>query len=231
MEMGKKLRKLRLDRGLTQQQVADRLGMTRQALSSYEGGRTWPDLQTLERLCAIYNVSLEEMVHGQPGAEEEKKKQGLRRLKTGVIVFAALLAASTFLSSGLLWSANRFFPAETGQLSAQELAAFEQRRQLTSLWEGLDGIILVLSLAGGLWLLWQKRRKGIIPPWGPRWKALALWGAGMLLAALPFALTDPVMEPVNYLVTPLYVWARLLLLWLADLGLDLAERHGKKKTG
>lgn len=71
MEMGKKLRKLRLDRGLTQQQVADRLGMTRQALSSYEGGRTWPDLQTLERLCAIYNVSLEEMVHGQPGAEEE----------------------------------------------------------------------------------------------------------------------------------------------------------------
>ncbi len=38
MEMKDRLRRLRLKCGLTQQQVADQLGITRQALSSYEGG-------------------------------------------------------------------------------------------------------------------------------------------------------------------------------------------------
>ena len=40
------LKQLRQDRGMTQETVAQRMGLTRQAVSSHESGRTRPDLDT-----------------------------------------------------------------------------------------------------------------------------------------------------------------------------------------
>ena len=53
MAINHELRQLRLARGMTQEQAAERLGVTRQALSSYETGRTRPDLDTLLRLAEV----------------------------------------------------------------------------------------------------------------------------------------------------------------------------------
>ena len=44
------LKNLRLAAGMTQEQAAAQLGMTRQGLSGYETGRTRPDVETLQRL-------------------------------------------------------------------------------------------------------------------------------------------------------------------------------------
>lgn len=52
MKIGENLRALRADSGMTQEQVAEKLGVTRQALSSYESNRTRPDIDTLVLLAA-----------------------------------------------------------------------------------------------------------------------------------------------------------------------------------
>jgi transcriptional regulator with XRE-family HTH domain len=55
---GRALRQIRVDRGLLQQELADKAGITRPTLSAYERGRAEPKLQTLLRLLRAINADL-----------------------------------------------------------------------------------------------------------------------------------------------------------------------------
>ena len=55
----KRLEKLRLERELTHQQMADMLGVTRQAYGNYENGKREPDFKTLDILAEFFKVSLD----------------------------------------------------------------------------------------------------------------------------------------------------------------------------
>lgn len=57
-EIGRRLKKARLDAGLTQKEVAERLGITYQAISNYERGTNRVDTDTLSRLCQIYGIQI-----------------------------------------------------------------------------------------------------------------------------------------------------------------------------
>lgn len=54
-----KLKELRRNRKITQQEIADRFGVTRGTVSNWELGRREPDIQTLEELARFYGVSLD----------------------------------------------------------------------------------------------------------------------------------------------------------------------------
>lgn len=49
---------LRKREGLSQQELADKLGLTRSAIGMYETGKREPDLETLERLADFYTVDM-----------------------------------------------------------------------------------------------------------------------------------------------------------------------------
>ena len=53
----------RKEKGLTQQQVAEALHVTRQAVSKWEQGETMPDILNCDALAALYGVSLDDLVH------------------------------------------------------------------------------------------------------------------------------------------------------------------------
>lgn len=57
--IGKQLKTLRKSQKLTQQFVADKVGITRATLSNYEIDRRTPDLKTLRKLAECYGVSLD----------------------------------------------------------------------------------------------------------------------------------------------------------------------------
>lgn len=59
--VGKNIKKLRSAKGLTQEELAAKLNVTRQALSSWETGRTEPDIDTLERISQVLEVSIEDV--------------------------------------------------------------------------------------------------------------------------------------------------------------------------
>ena len=58
-DTGKKLQQLRKGRRLTQQQLADRMGVTRATISNYEVGRRAPHLSELKRFAEFYGVGLD----------------------------------------------------------------------------------------------------------------------------------------------------------------------------
>ena len=90
------LRRVRCQAGLTQQQLADRLHVTRQSISSWELGRTEPDLQTLTELAEVFET---DSLLGEPGRPAYPRLQ--KRFVTGFVVCAGLLLMLFCLELGL----------------------------------------------------------------------------------------------------------------------------------
>ena len=61
MEIGKKIMDLRKMNGLSQEELAEKVGVARQTISKWELGETSPDLKQAKELSRIFNVSLDEL--------------------------------------------------------------------------------------------------------------------------------------------------------------------------
>ena len=71
---GEKVRQLREERGMTQQILAERLYVTRQAVSRWECGARYPDLLTVKKIAQILEVSVDELLSGEELRENVEKK-------------------------------------------------------------------------------------------------------------------------------------------------------------
>lgn len=61
MELGKKIRQLRFKAGLTQEQLAEKLGIGAQAVSKWENAVAMPDITTLPLLAEVFGVSIDDL--------------------------------------------------------------------------------------------------------------------------------------------------------------------------
>lgn len=73
MTLPERLTKLRKLAGLSQEEVADKLEVTRQTVSKWETGQSSPDLDKVLPLCNLYNVTPDELLH-EGGTEEAEKE-------------------------------------------------------------------------------------------------------------------------------------------------------------
>ena len=64
-EVANSIKKLRQDKQLSQEQLAEQLHVTRQAVSNWETGKTQPDVDTLTQLASIFDVSVERIIYGK----------------------------------------------------------------------------------------------------------------------------------------------------------------------
>ncbi len=62
MEIGNKILELRKKNNITQEELADKVGVSRQTISKWELGETAPDLKQAKELSKIFNISLDELV-------------------------------------------------------------------------------------------------------------------------------------------------------------------------
>lgn len=219
------LRQLRLNSGLTQEQVAEKIGVTRQALSSYESGRTRPDIDMLLRLSEVYGTDIDGVVYGQ-----DRALKSLRIIKRIAFFLYAAIAGLTVVSSALLWSANRFYAIQPGQLSAEEKILLESRMRLTSAWESVDSAILTITLIGFMLLLvlfaaWKCRL-----PMKSKLIYISTLAASIVVVAAIFGITDSVFAPIDYLITPLFVTARILILFVIHLLIEFLQKRRTKQS-
>lgn len=74
LEFGEKVKQIREERGMTQQSLAEKLYVTRQAVSRWECGARYPDLLTAKKISAILEVPLDELLSGEELRENVEKE-------------------------------------------------------------------------------------------------------------------------------------------------------------
>ena len=62
MEIGIKLKNARTEKGLTQEQAAELLGVSRQTVSNWENNKSYPDIISVIKMSDIYSVSLDHLL-------------------------------------------------------------------------------------------------------------------------------------------------------------------------
>lgn len=70
MEIGSKLKKARNKKGITQEQAAEVLGVSRQTISNWENSKSYPDIISVIKMSDVYSVSLDHLLK-----EDESMKQ------------------------------------------------------------------------------------------------------------------------------------------------------------
>lgn len=63
------IKKYRQEKNMTQDQLAEEVNVTRQAVSNWETGKTQPDIDTLTQIAEAFEISIEELIY-----EEKKSK-------------------------------------------------------------------------------------------------------------------------------------------------------------
>ncbi len=64
-EVSNSIKKLRQEKKLSQEELAEKLYVTRQAVSNWENGKTQPDIDTITKLANIFDVSVERIIYGK----------------------------------------------------------------------------------------------------------------------------------------------------------------------
>lgn len=77
MTIGNKLLELRKKAGLSQEEAAERLGVSRQTISKWETDQSTPDFDKLSLICNLYNITADELINGTK-KEEDETKEGLK---------------------------------------------------------------------------------------------------------------------------------------------------------
>ena len=103
MELSKKIYQLRKLAGMTQEQLAEKLNISRQTLSKWENGTSVPDVESVVRLSVLFHTSLEELLLEEENhVEEEKTKITLEDMMR---INAHNRRMNLLLCSGLLFLA------------------------------------------------------------------------------------------------------------------------------
>ncbi len=82
MEFGKKLCELRKNKGLTQEELAQILYVSRTAISKWESGRGYPGIESLKSIAKFFDVSIDEMLSGEKiiSIAEKENKSNIKNM-------------------------------------------------------------------------------------------------------------------------------------------------------
>lgn len=135
MELSEKLAALRKRSGLTQQEVAERLDLSRQAVSRWESGQIRPSTENLRAISALYGVTADYLLRddapedacavsapvetvpaeSSPAEEAPAEPEG-RKKNPAALLIALVLLLCAALAAGFLLKGSR--PVESGSSSS-----------------------------------------------------------------------------------------------------------------
>ncbi len=125
MEFNEKMQKLRADKNLTQEELAEKLFVSRTAISKWESGRGYPSIDSLKAIAEFFHVTIDDLIGGAEMvtlAEQDKKESGR---KTTALICGILDSLAV-----LLFVLPVFGNGGTGSVSSVALPSLTQ----ISLW-------------------------------------------------------------------------------------------------
>jgi transcriptional regulator with XRE-family HTH domain len=87
MEFNKKLYDLRKKKGISQEELANEVNVTRQTISKWELGESTPDMEKMIALSNYFDITLDELVLGRkPSLEENNKETAVTKIMNNKIL-------------------------------------------------------------------------------------------------------------------------------------------------
>ena len=106
MEIGRKLKEVRMKANLTQEQVAEELFVSRQTISNWENEKSYPDIISIIKLSDLYSISLDELLKGDQKMikhlDESTNIVKSNKKLIGAIIANVLLFLIMFIIAGLM---------------------------------------------------------------------------------------------------------------------------------
>lgn len=91
MELSNQIKKYRMDLNLSQEELAEKIYVTRQTISNWENDRSYPDVHSLLLLSSFFNISLDQLIKGDiETMKEEINKDEIRKFNHESKIFTAL---------------------------------------------------------------------------------------------------------------------------------------------
>ncbi|PEL48062.1 helix-turn-helix domain-containing protein [Bacillus toyonensis] len=102
MSIGEQLKKLRESKEFSQEDVAKKIGVTRQAVYKWENDKSYPDIDNLILLSEMYNVTLDELIKGNQSFKkkihiDEEEADFEKENEFGFYIGCGLLIMSAFI--------------------------------------------------------------------------------------------------------------------------------------
>lgn len=150
MELHEKLKAVRAEKNISQKDAADKIGVSRQTLSNWETGKTYPDIASLISLSDLYRVSLDSLLKEKENPSDYvdyidkaisviKNKQKIYKLiEIGGYILLLIAFIVMYWCNGTLESRNQLDVAMRGFL--------------------IPSIIVILSLLIGMDEAWGEKR-------------------------------------------------------------------------
>ena len=94
MSIAERLYKLRKEKGLSQEDLANEIGVSRQTISKWETGESTPDFDKIIPLCNFYGITSDELLSGKQNIVEAQKEN-----KKGIFARNLAIAVSMYILS------------------------------------------------------------------------------------------------------------------------------------
>ena len=160
MELNEKLLELRKQKGLTQEELAEILYVSRTAVSKWESGRGYPNIESLKAISKFFSVSIDELLSGEQvlrmAEEEQKQKEnrlhdlvfGLLDVSLAMLLFLPLFGQRT--EGGVL---------EVSLLALSGVSAYLRLAYFGVVLGSVFLGICTLALQNCTWNFWTKNKR------------------------------------------------------------------------
>ena len=152
MELNEQIKKHRTEMKLSQEELAEKIYVTRQSISNWENGKTYPDIHSLLLLSSLFGISLDQLVKGDIEImKEEIKKEEIAKMNRYGIIYTVMLIATAvaavplfmwlgvwaFIPWGIIWAISMYFAFEIEKVKKdndvqtyKEIVAFTEGKRL-----------------------------------------------------------------------------------------------------
>lgn len=152
MELGKQIKMYRLENKLSQEELADRIYVSRQTISNWENDKSYPDINSLVLLSEVFKISLDRLIKGDIETmkdviqkEEVDKMNRYGKIYTIMLIVTVVSAVPLFMWLGLwalipwgiVWMVSMYFASKIKKIKKdndvqtyKEIVAFSEGKLL-----------------------------------------------------------------------------------------------------
>ena len=152
MELNEQIKKYRTEINISQEELAEKIFVTRQSISNWENGKTYPDIHSLLLLSSLFGISLDQLVKGDIEImKEEIKKEEIAKMNRYGKIYTIMLIATAisavplfmwlgvwaFIPWGIIWAISMYFAFKIEKVKKyndvqtyKEIVAFTEGKRL-----------------------------------------------------------------------------------------------------